>query len=983
MTTGAEDLGAFGRLLQRHRQAAGLSQEELAERAGLSRRGISDLERGVRCAPYPETVRRLAESLQLSAPERAGLLAASRRGTAAAAGEPAPERRQAPLPVPLSSFVGREREIGEVRRLLGSTRLLSLTGPGGVGKTRLALVVAADLAEAFADGVWFVDLAPIADPSLVPQGVASALSVHEQAGRPVLETLADALHARHLLLVLDNCEHLVCACASLAEHLLRACRGLRILATSREPLGVAGEQLWPVPPLSLPGSDPGSVAACEAVRLFVERARLVQAGFALDERNTPTVVEVCRRVDGIPLAIELAAARLRVLGLEQLAVRLDQRFRLLTSGDRSAPPRQQTLRATIDWSYTLLDPPERQLFDRLSVFAGGWTLDAAEAIVASDCVEAAGVLDRLARLVDRSMVVVDSVAGGAAVRYRLLDTLRQYGREQLEARGETEAARARHASFFLRLAEQAEQELQGPGQRRWLDRLDVEQGNLREVLAWTVERGEVADGLRLGVALWRFWSIRGHLTEGRRWFEALLARAEAASVPLALRARALSGSGHLAFAQGSWEAAAACFETSLALCQEAGDLAGVAVALRDLGRVAQGRGEYAAASTRYEQSLALCRQLGDRAGVATCLDDLGEVARHRGEYERAGALDEEALALQRELGDAAGMAFSLNELANVARHQGDYVRGRAFASEALALQRELGDRRGAGYSLNNLGVMAQAMDEHDKAAHLYEEALMLFRETGDKRGISVVLPGLSAIAYAQEKVEEARVLAEQALQLHRELGEDRAIAQRLDALGRLARAMGDTQRACGLHRESLVLFARIGDQRGTAMALDGLATVAAFSGEPRRAAELFGVASALRDAIHAAPDFGAYVDPKVREATIAELRTCLGEEAFARAWELGRSLPLDQAVAEVVSGETGRPRTHARKPSRWPHAEPLTSREQDVARLVAQGRTNREIGEALVISSGTARTHVEHVLTKLDVRSRAEIAAWAVAHGLA
>jgi predicted ATPase/DNA-binding CsgD family transcriptional regulator/transcriptional regulator with XRE-family HTH domain len=995
---------SFGMLLRRYRLAAGLTQAALAERAGLSVRGIADLERGARRYPYADTVERLAEALGLGAAERATLTTSRRRsgGRGNQAGSPTHAARVRPeaaasavptrrhnLPAHLPSLIGREEAVARVReRLLrAESGLLTLTGAGGSGKTRLALAVAADLLDAFPDGVWLVELAALGDAGLVPGAVAAGIGIPEQPGRAARATLLEALASRSLLLVLDNCEHLVEACAALADELLRACPGLRILATSREPLRVAAEQTWRVPTLPVP--DPHHPPRVEelpryaAVRLFVERARAVQSDFQLTEHNGPAVAGVCARLGGLPLAIELAAARVRMLGPEQILERLDDAFALLVGGSRTAPTRQQTLRATIDWSYALLDQRERQLFERVSVFAGGWELEAAEAVAADGGVQAAAVLDLLGHLVDRSMVLVDADASGAAVRYRLLDTLRQYGRERLEARGEAGAVRARHADAFVRLAERAEQELHGPGQRRWLDRLEAEQGNLREALAWAVEREEVVPGLRLGAALWRFWSIRGHLAEGRRWLEALLALAERGAAPVVLLARALRGVGHLAFARGSVEAAAACFDASRALCLEADDQVGVAAALRDLGSIEQARGDYARATTLYEQSLGLYRRLGDTAGVATCLDDLGEVARHRSEYERAAALDEEALALQRELGDAAGMAFSLNELANVARHRGEYARGRAFATEALALQRELGDLRGAATSLNNLGIMAQACGEHEEADRLYQEALSLFRETGDKHGISVVLPGLSASAYVRGDVEQARRLAEQALRLHRDLGEERAIAQRLDALGRLARLTGDGERARGLHRESLALFARLGDRRGMAMALDGFAALAALHGEPIRAIELFGVASALREAIGAAPDFGAYVDPAATEAVLAELRACLGEDAFARAWAGGRRQPLEQAVAAVLAGEGRWPSARAGTPPRRLPGDPLTSREREVVRLVARGSTNREIAAALLISPGTARTHVEHVLAKLGVRSRVEIAAWASARGLA
>ncbi|MBV9577293.1 MAG: tetratricopeptide repeat protein [Chloroflexi bacterium] len=881
------------------------------------------------------------------------------------------ERPSLPLPVPLTSFIGREREMAAIRDRLETARLVTLVGPGGVGKTRLAIEAARSQR-----GAVFVDLSSLADPQLMTTAVAAALGIREQPDMPLLDLVSLNLSSRRVLLLLDNCEHLVQACAMLTQHLLRKCPHLQILATSRERLDVPGEHLQPVQPLTLPDLFTNSTN-CEAVRLFVDRARLVQAEFQLSDENSSAVLEICRQLDGIPLAIELAAARLRALGLNELVERLSQRLCLLTGGSRTLPERQQTLRATIDWSYALLDPSERQLFERLSVFHGGWTLEAAEG-VAGDEREKASTLDLLTRLVDQSMVDVDSKTGGVATRYRLLDTIRQYGDEYLERRGEAETARGRHAKYFLQLAERADRELRGPAQRRWLEQLSPEQDNLREALSWAVQCRERTLGLRLCNVLWRFWMIRGHFTEGRRWFELLLGSPQDADISISVRAAALCGLGQLAFAQASLDTAQASFAASLKMYRRVGDSQGIPVALSGLGRIAQARGHYLRASGYYERSLALYRQSGDTAGLAACLDDLGEVARHRGDYQRAEACDQEALLLQREVGDEWGVAFTLNELANVARHRGQYERGQLFATEALDLQRDLGDLRGAAISLNNLGIMAQARGQHQDAERLYEEALRLFDQTGDKRGVSIVLPGLSTIAAAHGRLEQARALAERALQLHREQGEERAIAQRLDGLGRIARLTGDLASAQQLHRESLDLFVRIGDQRGIAMALDGLATLAASNAQRRHAAELFGASSALYEAIHAAPDFGAYVDPRTRDELLAQLRASLGEEMFARAWAHGRAISMDRAVAEAFSGEPIPQKVSAPRPSRSrrQRGEHLTAREWDVVRLVAQGRTNREIGQALVISSGTARTHIEHVLGKLGMRSRAEIAAW-------
>ena len=422
------------------------------------------------------------------------------------------------LPRQLTSFIGREREMAEVRRLLSTTRLLTLTGSGGCGKTRLALQVAADLVEAFAEGVWFVDLAPLSDPALVPQTVAATLRVREEPGRPILITLSEYLQPRHLLLVLDNCEHLVGACAELAQALLRACPHLQILATSREPLRIGGETTWRVPSLSLPDllrlPLVESLAEYEAVRLFTDRAEVVLPGFLVTDQNALAVAQVCHRLDGIPLAIELAATRVKVLPVHQIAARLDDRFRLLTGGSRTALPRQQTLRAVMDWSYILLSEKERTLLRRLSVFAGGWTLDAAEAVCSGNRIETVEVLDLLAQLVDRSLVAVDRE--DAEARYRLLDTVRQYAREKLQDSGEETEVHGRHREWFLDLAERTEPELLGPEQGVWLARLEAEHDNLRAALTWSQQEEEGGEaGLRLAGALGRFWWMRGHLTEGR------------------------------------------------------------------------------------------------------------------------------------------------------------------------------------------------------------------------------------------------------------------------------------------------------------------------------------------------------------------------------------------------------------------------------------------------------------------------------------
>jgi predicted ATPase/DNA-binding XRE family transcriptional regulator len=549
--------GSFAAVLREYRARAGLSQEELAERAGMSRRGVADLERGARRLPHPATVRRLADALALSPDQRASLQSAavSTRHDPTS-DRPGPEDAVSEelnnLPAQLSSFIGREQELAEVRSLLPTTRLLTLTGAGGVGKTRLALRVATDVDSEYRDGVWLVDLAPLADPLLVPKALALALDVQEQAGRPLIETLTDRLRRRRLLLVLDNCEHLVQASADLADALLRRCAGLRVLATSRQVLRVPGESVWRVPSLQVP-EDPerttrDEVARTEAARLFTERARALQPAFSLTDQNVRAVSQVCRQLDGIPLALELAAARMAVLSADQLAARLEDRFKLLTGGNSTGLPRHQTLYGTLDWSHELLSEPERILFRRLAVFAGGWTLEAAEVVCADRGFTGQRVLELLADLVGKSLVIVDTRPEGA--RYRMLETLRQYAFQKLcEADEETELCR-RQRDWCIALVEEANPHLYRWEQVEWLDRLEREHDNLQAALAWS--NADADGGVPLGrlvKALGWFWYLRGHLNVGRPWLEQAVGDIEQVSA----RGGALLSMGWVAFGRGELE----------------------------------------------------------------------------------------------------------------------------------------------------------------------------------------------------------------------------------------------------------------------------------------------------------------------------------------------------------------------------------------------------------------------------------------------
>ena len=639
------------------------------------------------------------------------------------------------LPLELSSFVGREKELTEVRRLLVDGRLLTLTGPGGCGKTRLALVAAGDLVGGFEDGAWLVELASLADPALVQGAVASTLGVREQPGSQPTETLSGYLRTKKLLLILDNCEHLVEACAVLAEALLRACPNLRILATSREALGIAGETRLTVPPLSLP--DPrhlpavGDLVRYEAANLFVERAKAVKPEFALTERNAMSVAQICYRLDGIPLALELAAARVGVLSVEQIAARLDDRFALLTGGGRTALARQRTLGAAMDWSHELLPQGERRLLRRLSVFAGGFTLEAAEAVCSefpSDGeVERGEVLDLISRLVDKSLVLVAERGGEA--RCRLLETVRQYGREKLERSGETAEIQRRHAGFMLGLAEEAGPGLKGPRQGEWLERLETEHGNLRAAMRWLLEKGEAEAAARFAWALWLFWFHRGHQEEGRRWIEEVLTKNDA--LPTDLQARVLYADGALSWGFRENPDTIRLLEESRALFRRAGDRHGEALALAASGIPTLQQGDVERAIVILEEGIELLRESGDKWETSFMLAHLGMIYLDRGEDARATRLFEESLALSWETGHKFAGCVSLYNLARVAQAQGYHERAAGLYAVGLTLALELGDKANAAYCLEGLARVTGARGDHEGAARIFGAAEALLEAAGD------------------------------------------------------------------------------------------------------------------------------------------------------------------------------------------------------------------------------------------------------------
>jgi non-specific serine/threonine protein kinase len=627
----------------------------------------------------------------------------------------------------------------EVRRLLNTTRLLTLTGTGGVGKTRLALEIARESAASYQVEPALVELAPLADPALVPHAVARALGVGEQPGQPLLQTVLGVLRRRPVLLVLDNCEHLVQACAELAENVLHACPGVRILTTSREPLDLAGELTWRVPSLSLLPANTvptlENLASSDAVRLFVQRAGQFRPGFEPTPSNAQAIAHVCHRLDGIPLAIELAAARVTTLTVEQIAERLDDSLRLLTGGGRTAVDRQRTLRGTLDWSYELLSDPERALLCRLAVFAGGWVLEAAEGICGDEGISQNDVLDLLSNLVNKSLVVVEQ--SGSGVWYRLLDPLRAYALEKLKQAGDELRVLSRHRDWYVQLAERFETEWRGPLQRAWVNRLEREEANVREALRTCLDRGEIAQGLRLAGALPRFWDLHSQLTEGREWLAELLSRV-CQPAPEAIMAKALGAAGYLAVYQGDVRTAEVQLTEALHLWRELRDGYGIARTLITMGEAAHAQNDDARAEALWAEGLAIARAVEDRPDTYWALQELAGLALGQGDYRRAEALYDEGLLLKQQQGDGFGVAGSLRGLANVAWRRGEHERALALAKESLPLVQDLGHRRSIAEVLQLSAHITAVCGEAEQSACLFGAVETLHTSLGDKRSVAAV-----------------------------------------------------------------------------------------------------------------------------------------------------------------------------------------------------------------------------------------------------
>jgi predicted ATPase/DNA-binding CsgD family transcriptional regulator len=848
-----------------------------------------------------------------------------------------PEQQQVRgnLPQELNSFVGREHELDELCRLIGTARALTLCGVGGIGKTRLAVRVLAAAAGGFPDGVWFIELGDLRQPELVVARVASVVGVDEEPGRPLIETLCDALRPRRLLVALDNCEHLIEACAGVCHRLLAASPGLRLIATSREPLRVAAETVWQVPPLPVPpaGAIPpaGAVPPAEAIpagvvslvdslsstagtagrgaaghdaassgaiRLFADRAAASHPGFVINPANAAAVAALCRALDGIPLAIELAAAWVRVLSVEQIAKRLADRFRLLTTGGRTAPPRQRTLRATIDWSHELLTAAERVLLRRLSVFAG-WSLEMAEQVCCDDEIPARDMLDLIAALVDKSLVVVEPEALGQA-RYRLLDTIREYAAERLADAGESTAFQLKLRDYTLGVAERnmavgmAQIPAPWPARVDIFRRYDVDVGNVRQVLSGCLNRSDVETGMRICTAVRPCWIVRGAFAEGGEWLDSFLSLAAPSTSPAVL-GPALVGRAQLALSA-----------------------------------------DPVAAESWAEEGLELCRAAGDDFWQAGALNLLSEIALHTGRSEEAESFAAAALAGAQATGDGWNEGYALGTRAAIAAQRGALREAHQLAKASIAVMRRIDQQWGVARTLLGLGDLARLRGDPSEARSMYVDALVIIREVDARPEIARCLAGLGRVAMDRGAAGHAKQHLAESLRLSHSTG------------------------------------SRIGIVRG----LEGFAALAVQENRPERAVQLAAAATALREAAGLPALSGARI-----ERYLAPARR-LGEPAVGRLWAHGMAMSSDAAVALALdvrepAAVTGRGTAAGGDEAIAAVPGTLTPRERQIVALVVNGRSNRAIAEELFISPATAARHIANILAKLGFTSRTQIAAWA------
>ena len=854
------------------------------------------------------------------------------------------------LPAQLTPLIGRKQEVAAVCALLRrpEVRLVTLVGTGGVGKTRLGLQVGTDLLDEFADGVCFVQLAPLSDPDLVVPTIAQALGIQEAGERPLLDLLQAYVRDKQLLLLLDNFEQIAAAAPGLSE-LLSGCPQLKMLVTSRAVLHIRGEHEFPVPPLELPDLThlPGSEALSQfgSVALFLQCAQTARLDFQMNPASTHTIAEICVRLDGLPLAIELAAARIKVLSLQALLTRLGHRLQVLTSGAQDAPVRQQTLRNTLAWSYDLLDVEEQQFFRRLSIFVGRFTLADAEGLSTVLGDTSAEVLDGVASLMDKSLLR-QVEQEGEEPRLLMLATIREYGLEVLASSGEMESTQRAYAHYYLRLSEDAEVEIGGPHQAVWLERLEREHDNLRAALQWFLEQAEkegatqdersMETALRLGGALRDFWRIHGHISEGRNFLERALAASE--GIEASVQAKALIAAANLAFIQSDYD------RTEM-LCK---------------------------------QSLTLYRELEDQPGIAFSVYLLGFVAWTRGNIAKARSLLAESLALAKAVDDEQRAAWSVFVQGLLESSQGEYAMARALFEESLAIHRRLQNKRGIAHALSQLAqVLIVSQRDLARVPSLLEECLAVSREIGFKEGIAASFWLSGQVVLGQGDLVTARSLAEKSVVLYKEMGHRHGTAESLSAFGKVLAAEADYAAARSQYEDSLEICGALGAKWIIATCLLGLGEVVAAQRQLAWAAQLWGAADALRDAL------GVPIPPfelADYERALTAARVQLGERAFSAAWAQGRAMTPEQALG--AQGQKPAPTsTTTAAPPTYPAG--LTAREMEVLRLVAGGLTDVQVAEKLILSPRTVHAHISSIYSKLGVTSRSTATRYAIEHHLA
>lgn len=737
------------------------------------------------------------------------------------------------LPVQLTSFIGREKAMQQVMILLIKTRLLTIIGSGGAGKTRLAMQAGADLIDDFANGVFIAELAPVSDPELIIQTLLNTFNLKEEPEKSPEETLKEHLKDKELLMILDNCEHLIFECAELSETLLKSCAKLKIIATSREALNCSGEQTFRIPSLSLPeisaNNTPEQLTQYEAVRLFIERALAVNPKFRVDNENAPALAQICSQLDGIPLAIELAAVRIKVLSLNNIFERLNDRFKLLTGGKRTALPRQQTLKAMIDWSYELLSEKEKLLWSRLSVFTGGWTLESAEEICSDEKILSEEIFDLLNQLTDKSIIIFDYDKD----RYRILETIKQYGQEKLTVINETEVLFSRYLNYYLSFLKNANLKLEGSESLLWLAKIESEHSNLQSAISGSVNGEDIEKGLSLSTLTGRFWIIRGHYSLGIQLIKKLLDKSQdIVSDPVGM---ALCNAGNLYLLQGEYEEAEKYFVKSLSIFQATGNIADTFHSLNGLGTISFYRSRFETALKYYEECLEICRKTENTKGISYSLNNLGNVLINLGYNERAKTIYEESLKIFRDTGLKSHIALSLHNLGHLESNLGNYDEAKKLCEESLVLNWERGDKRGIANSLHNSGLISFYRGDIDQAQSIYEECLSLYNSINDKSGISFTLNYMGDIEIRRGNYAKAKSLFTESLSLFRELEDSRGIAISLNNNGSTDFFYLNDAKGIGLIEESLTLCREIKDKSGCAYSLISLANTDLFHGKYEQA----------------------------------------------------------------------------------------------------------------------------------------------------